>query len=131
MLKIFDKKFIKFIFFGGINTLFAYAILAFFLFLDFHYTLATLISAIVSIASGFFINKHLVFNVKNSKSLIFYYVFWFLMYLLNIFIQFVMLELLLIQNLYFNSFIATAITSVVAFIINKRVIFKQKEINDN
>lgn len=119
------KQFIKFIFFGGLNTLFAYLILVFFLFLGFHYTLATLISALLSIASGYFLNKNMVFLSKKSKNLYQYYIFWFLMYQLSIFIQYILLNHFSSTNLYLNSLIATIVTSFISFFINKYYFFAE------
>ena len=124
MQKLFDTKFIRFIFFGGLNTIFAYLILVLFLFLKFHYSIATLISALLSIFSGYLINKFFVFNSKNPKSIFIYYIFWFILYFLSISIQYILLELLLIENLYFNSLIATIASVIISFIVNKYYFFK-------
>lgn len=119
-----NNTFFKFIFFGGLNTIFAYSILALFLYLEYHYSIATLIASVISIFSGYFINKFFVFNSKKPKNILLYSLFWFTIYNLSIFIQYFLLEIIVIENLYFNSFIATSITVIVSFITNKYYFFK-------
>ncbi len=122
MEKFFKNKFIKFIFFGGINTVFAYLILVIFLYLEFHYVIATFIAAIISIASGYFINMYLVFNSSKARNIFLYYGFWFILYSINILIQYLLIESIS-QNLYLNSFISTLITVIISFTINKYYFF--------
>lgn len=117
--------FIKFIFFGTLNTLFAYLILVIFLYFGFHYSIATLISAIASIASGYYLNKNLVFEVKESKNIYLYYLYWFIMYILSVFIQYILLEFINSINLYLNSLIATFIIVIISYYANKFYFFKK------
>lgn len=119
-----NNNFFKFLFFGGLNTLFAYLLLALFLYLNFHYAIATLIAAIISVISGYFINKYFVFNSQKPKNIFLYILFWIAIYNLSIFIQYLLLEIIFIQNLYFNSFIATLTTVIVSFITNKYYFFR-------
>ncbi len=125
MNRITHFEFIRFILIGGLNTLFAYIIVVIFLLLNFHYTIATLFSAIVSITSGYFLNKKLVFIVSKAKSIFIYYLFWAIMYFFNIFIQFFLLELSISSNLYLNSFIATILVTITSYLTNKFYFFKK------
>lgn len=117
------NHFIRFIFFGGLNTLFAYLLLAVCLYLEFHYAVATLIAAFFSILSGYFLNLYLVFKANSPKNLYIYYLFWFCMYLLSVFIQY-LLGIYFSGNLYLNSFIATAVCVVISFFMNKYYLFR-------
>lgn len=122
---IFDSKILKFLILGGLNTFFAYSILVFFLYIDFHYTIATLIAAIISIFSGYILNKYLVFNSNKSKNIFLYYIYWFVMYNINILIQFILLDYFISKNLYLNSLVSTLLVTILNFFINKNYFFKE------
>ena len=124
MERVFKNKFIKFIFFGGLNTLFAYLIVVVFLYLGFHYAIATLIAAIISIGSGYVLNIYFIFNSTNPKSMVLYYMFWFILYNINILIQYILIETIS-KNLYLNSFVATVICVIISFTVNKYYFFRK------
>ncbi len=109
---------------GGLNTLGAYALFALLILVGFHYTLATLLPGIISIYLGYVVNKSIVFKAKDAHkfALLYYYLFYFIVYLLNIGIQ-AALYSLHSSNSYLNGAIAMAITTIFSFVINKWVFF--------
>ncbi|MCP3849718.1 MAG: hypothetical protein GY694_05705 [Gammaproteobacteria bacterium] len=109
---------------GGLNTIGAYALFALLLMLGLHYTIATLLPGIVSIYVGYVANKHIVFRAKDAHkwALLYYYLFYFLVYLMNIGIQAVLYSLHS-YNGYINGAIALVITTIFSFAINKWVFF--------
>lgn len=117
------NKFFRFIIFGALNTVFAYLILALFLYLEYHYAIATLIAAVISVASGYVINIYFVFKSKNPKNIFLYYIFWVLIYGLNVLFQYIF-GLYLSDNLYLNSLISTLVCVVISYSINKNYFFK-------
>ena len=114
----------KYLIMGGLNTLGAYALFAMLIMLGFHYTLATLLPGIVSIYLGYVVNKRIVFKAQDAHkfALLYYYLFYFLVYLMNIGIQAVLYSLHS-SNSYLNGAIAMVITTVFSFVINKWVFF--------
>ena len=61
-------KFIKFLFVGGVNTVFGYSIFALFLFLGMHYAVATLFATILGILFNFKTTGVIVFNNKDNRA---------------------------------------------------------------
>lgn len=86
-----DKRPIKFLFTGIMNTFFGYLLLAIFLALNLHYALAGLLSTVIGVLFNFKSYGHIVFKNKDNK-LIFkfisgycftYSIFVGLVYLMN------------------------------------------------
>jgi putative flippase GtrA len=68
-----DKRFIRFLLVGGINTLFGYSVFALFIFLKFHYSLAVLFGTILGILFNFKTTGKMVFN-NTDNALLFKFV---------------------------------------------------------
>jgi putative flippase GtrA len=60
--------FIKYLFIGGVNTVFGYAIYWGLLQLDIHFAIAAFISTVLGTIFNFFTMGRLVFNSKNNSS---------------------------------------------------------------
>ena len=115
----------RYIIVSAVNTVLAYGLYAIFIFLGFHYSLAALLPGIISIYIGYLANRSIVFKVKKQsvKTIFYYYLFYLLVYLLNIFTQ-ACLNVLGFNNDYVNGAIALFVSTVVAFSVNKWVFFK-------
>lgn len=62
-----DWKFVKFLFVGGINTLFGYGVFALFIWFGLHYGVANFFSIVLGIIFNFFTTGYFVFSNTNKK----------------------------------------------------------------
>ncbi len=122
-----DKKFIRFLFVGALNTLFGYSIYALFIFIGLHYSLAVFFSTILGILFNFKTIGILVFK-NNDNSLIFRF---FGVYAINYILNVSALTLLKFSgsdNMYINGLIVVFPLALLSFILNKKFVFvKRKE----
>ena len=81
---ILDRKFIKFILVGGMNTLIGYLVFALFLFLNFHYALASFLALIFGIIFNFKTYGRLVFENQDNSLFFRYIISWSIIYLFAI-----------------------------------------------
>ena len=120
-----DWKFIKFLFVGGINTLFAYTVYAFSLFFGCHYTLATLVSNVLGVLFNFKTTGCIVFkNNENEKIFKFVFVYVF-MYFLTI-IELKMFSIFGFENMYLNYAIIVLPNAFITFSLMKKFVFMTK-----
>lgn len=119
----FDIKFIKFIMVGGMNTLVGYLVFSLFLFLNFHYTLASFLALVFGIIFNFKTNGRLVFENRNNALIIKYTVSWGVIYL------FAVSCLAVFERLGFNMYLAYALLippmAVIAYFINLKFVFQE------
>ena len=115
--------FVKYIFIGGINTVFGYGVYWGLLQLDVHFAIAAFISTILGTIFNFFTIGRLVFKSKNNR--IFYkfvFVYAFLYFISTGGIAF-------IHNFDISYEIAGAIIiiprAILSYILNKNVVFKK------
>ncbi len=124
------RRFVKFLFVGGINTLFGYSTYALFVALSLKPAHALTISYILSIFWNFKTTGSIVFKNKDNR-LIFKF---FLSYIFTFLVNKYSLEFL-IEGLNVNEYLAEAIVippvAVLSFIIFKTFIFVQKNENCN
>lgn len=119
-----DNKFIRFLIVGGINTLFGYSVFALFIFLNFHYSIATLISVILGILFNFKTTGKLVFE-NNENTLIFKFIGVYIgIYFVNV-IGLKMFNILKV-DMYLAGVLLILPTAIISFILNKKYVFKQK-----
>jgi putative flippase GtrA len=118
-----NKKFIKFILVGILNTIFGYGLFSFFIFLGLHYPTAVFLSTIIGVLFNFKTIGKLVFNNHNN-SLIFRFVFVYtLIYGLNVSGLWA-LQRIGYNNMYINGFILLAPLALISFALNKKFVFK-------
>ena len=133
MLKILEKlcaqfhidwKFIKFCFVGVLNTLFGYAVFSLCIFLNFHYTIAALVSTILGILFNFKTTGVIVFRNNNNRLLFKFIAVYGIIYFFSI----TALKLFLIwgfSNMYLNSAILLLPNAVISYLLFKYFVFKQ------
>jgi putative flippase GtrA len=122
------KQVPKYLLVSSFNTLFAYGLFALFITLGLHYSLAALLPGIISIYLGYIANKKIVFNAqsRHKYSLLFYYLFYFGIYLINVAIQ-ASMHALGSANDYINGAVAVVVTVIIAFVVNKWFFFARPE----
>jgi len=65
-LKLYHNQFCRFLFVGGINTIFGYSVFALFIFLKLHYSIASLLATILGILFNFKTTGYIVFKNKSG-----------------------------------------------------------------
>lgn len=119
-----DKKFLKFLAVGLLNTLFGYSCYAALLFFGVHFSIAALFSTILGVLFNFKTIGMLVFNNSNNYLIFKFIGVYCVIYFINIFF------LNIFNNFRFNMFIAGAIMilpmALLSFILNKYLVFKGK-----
>lgn len=117
-----NHQFIKFLFVGGINTLFGYGIYALFLKLGFYYTSAVFWSTILSILFNFKTTGLLVFKNNNNQLIFKFFSVYLVVYLINIFC--LKLFDLFNFNLYLAGFILLLPMALLSFFLLRTFVFK-------
>jgi putative flippase GtrA len=123
--KLFEDKKIRFLFVGALNTIFGYAVYAFFIYLRMHYFLAQLLSSILAIAHSYLWNKYFTFRspgISASEIMRFVSVYA-VSYLMNMGILYVSIEYFK-WNAYFAGFICLFVTAVVSYVGHKSISFR-------
>lgn len=122
-----DWKFIKFLFVGGLNTAFGYGIFALFIFLKFHFAVASFLSTVFGILFNFKTTGLIVFK-NNDNHLIFrFFGAYAIVYGLNV----CGLKLFKMVNfdMYLAGFILIFPMAVVSFFLMKKFVFIEKSKN--
>jgi len=120
---IFDIKFLKFLLVGGMNTLIGYLVFSLFLFLNFHFTLASLLALIFGILFNFKTLGRLVFGSRDNSLIFRYVIGWGVIYLIAI------TCLAGFESCGINLYLANALLMpplvVLAFFINLKFVFQE------
>lgn len=118
-------QFIKFLFVGGLNTVFGYSVFALLIFIGLYYPFAVVFSTIAGILFNFRTTGKIVFNnSKNSLLIKFIGVYGITCILNIIFLRcFEMINF----NMYFAGAILVFPMAVLSFTMNKRFVFKPEE----
>jgi putative flippase GtrA len=120
-----DPRFLKFIFVGGVNTLFGYGLFTLFIFLNIHYAIASLLSTTLGVFFNFKTTGNLVFKSNNNRLIGRFISVYVIIYLLNV----VFLKCLSVFN--FNLYVSGAILilplAIASFILNKKFVFNHSK----
>lgn len=117
-----DWQFIKFLFVGGLNTLFGYGVFALCTFLGCHYTLSTLIATILGILFNFKTTGIIVFKNSNNRLLLKFLIVYGIVYLFTT----AALKLLITigsSNMYINYAILLLPNALLTFALMKKFVF--------
>lgn len=121
-LSVEQRRFIKFLLVGVLNTLFGYAVFALFVYLGFHYSLASLLSTILGVLFNFRTTGRLVFNNRNNSLLWRFAMVYTVVYGCNV-------GLLRVMDGYsINMYVAGAVVvfplALLSYFLNKRFVFE-------
>lgn len=120
-----DKiQFIKFLFVGCLNTAFGYLMYSLFLFIGFHYALASLLGTILGIFFNFKTTGGLVFKNKNNFLIFKFFAVYSIVYTVNV-TSLKIFDYFNI-NLYLAGFILLFPLALLSFILMKRFVFGEK-----
>jgi len=123
LFSIFDSQLTRFLFVGGINTLFGYSVYAFLIFINVHFTVAAFISTVLGIVFNFKTTGRLVFKNKDNSLIVKFAAVYGITYLANI------VCLYFFHSLSIDLYIAGAVLIVpmglLSFILNKVLVFRR------
>ena len=123
--KIWSIRFIRFLFVGGINTLFSYFIFSIFILFQVHYSIASFIALILGVLFNYFTTGRIVFNNSDSKLLFKFFGVYGITYLINL------LFLKIFDSCHVNMLIAGAIlvfpSAILSYFLNKTFVFRVKD----
>lgn len=121
LFTLFDIKFIKFIFWGGLNTTLSIALYSVIVYFGVSIWIANLFANILGVLLGHYLNKNLVFKSSRKKTLALYFTMWAGLYLISTII------IIFFIHIGFNKYIAAifsgALLVPIAFIVQKLRIF--------
>jgi len=120
---VLKKQILNFILIGIVNTIFGYALYALFIYLGLNYILSVLFSTILGILFNFKTIGKFVFSSNNNKLIIKFFFVYVIVFLINILAITYLKELGL--NDYISGFIALIPASVISFVLNKYLVFKE------
>ena len=116
------EQIIRFGVIGCLNTVFAYAVFAFFLFVGLHYTLATLLSTIIGTFFSFKTFGALVFDNPDNRLVFKFFIVYGFCYFLNIGFQYLLVHYVC-PNKYINGLVSMLFVAAISFCLNKWVVF--------
>lgn len=121
LLRKLDKPFIRFLFVGGINTIFGYGLFALFIYMHLHYSIASLLSTILGVLFNFKTTGKLVFKSNNNKLIVRYFGVYLILYIVNVTLLKCFQQIQL--NFYYSGAILVLPLAVISFILNKKFVF--------
>jgi putative flippase GtrA len=117
-----NPRFVKFLFVGGINTLFGYGLFSLFIYLHLHYSIASLLATILGVLFNFKTTGNLVFKSNDNKLLFRFIGVYIVYYLLNIlFLKFIQTFGL---NLYVSGAILIMPLAIISYSLNSKFVFR-------
>ena len=117
-----QEQLVKFILIGGLNTLFGYSCFALFVFLGVSYPLALLLSTSFGVLFNFKTTGKFVFSCANNDYFFKFVAVYGCIYFLNM--ALIQCMALFTNNLYLAGFVAMIPAAIVAFFLNKYVVFQ-------
>ncbi|MDD5693582.1 MAG: GtrA family protein [Patescibacteria group bacterium] len=126
MIKKIDKRFIKFLFVGGLNTLFGYGLFAFFIFLHFNYLVAITFGTIIAIIFNFKTTGLIVFKSNDNKLIFKFFGVYLIVYILNV------IGLRIFNQFNVSNYIAGAVLllpiAIISFLLMRSFVFKTQSL---
>lgn len=118
-----NNTFLRFLFIGGLNTAFGYSIYAILIYLNIHYSLASLMATIFGVLFNFKTTGRLVFKSRNNRLLFKFICVYVIIYAINI------AALKVFNAFNVDMYLAGAAMllpmAVIAFILNRNFVFKE------
>lgn len=115
------RQVVRFVFWGGINTVFSFAVYCIFIYLGAGIYISSLVGLIAGILFGHYANKRNVFESSKTKTLRRYALIWVGLYLINIGI------LKHLTSIGFDPYISGAVAGVLlvpaSFVLQKFLVF--------
>ena len=124
--QMFKSQLLRFLFAGGVNTIFGYGVFAFFIWIGLHYTLATLLATILGVLFNYKSYGILVFR-NTSNRLIWRYIiiYVFLYFLYNLWIY---IFTLIMISPYISGMLWLLPNSIMGFFLIKNIVFTKNDL---
>ena len=120
--RLWSIRLVRFLFVGGINTLFSYLVYSGLILLQFHYAIASLLATILGILFNFFTTGKIVFRNNDRKLLLKFFGVYGITYLINL------CFLKIFDACRVNMLIAGAILvlpiAILSYFLNKTLVFR-------
>jgi putative flippase GtrA len=117
-----DSKFIKFLFVGGLNTLFGYLIFAFFIYIGLHYCLAVFLNVFFGVIFNFFTTGRIVFKNADNRLFLKFILVYIFMWISNSLVLY-LFNLFNFSNMYIAGFIVIIPSALITFLLLKYYVF--------
>lgn len=119
-----QKKPVRFILVGMINTAFSYSLYAFFIFMGLRIPMASFVSLLLGIIFSFTTQGALVFGNATRLTFVKFFLTWMIIYFVNVKIieEFVRMGL----NAYYSGALATFPVAVLSYLILNFIVFRQR-----
>lgn len=122
--KLFERREIRFLFVGGINTAVGYGTFALCIFLGLHYTIAQLISTIIGVANSYIWNKYFTFKKKGRSlsEVIRFITVYAVSYVINLVLLYVLIDRMGL-NEYLAGILGLFVTTLISYIGHNKFSF--------
>lgn len=117
------KQIARFLIVGVVNTAFGYGLYVFFIYLNFHYSLAVLLSTVLGILFNFKTIGKFVFASNDNRLIGKFFATYFLTFFINIWLISKLKDLDF--DYYIAGFLSISLTSVLSFVLTKYLVFKK------
>lgn len=117
------KQLIRFALIGTVNTMVGYGVYCLFLFIDFHYTLAALLSTIFGICFNFFTTGRYVFGNQNVRTFPRFVALYGCLYFVGIF--FLQIWESFVHSYYLAGLLNIPLMAAITFWLQKRLVFRK------
>ena len=126
--KLFKYRFVRFLFAGGLNTLFSYAIFAFFFFILKNKYVATTLETIISIAFNYVTSSRLVFKNKSFYPILIikFYCVYAIAYLVNLLHLYITVDIFK-WNEYLSQLVTLFYLPLISFNLQRLFVFKHSD----
>ena len=122
-----ERRFIRFLFVGALNTLFGYSVFSLFIYIGLHYALASFLATILGVLFNFMTIGKLVFESHNNRLLVKFFGVYGILYLLNV------LGLKWLHwfdlNMYLAGFLLIFPLAMLSYFMNKKFVFQKEQEN--
>jgi putative flippase GtrA len=119
-----QQQLVKFIMVGGLNTLFGYSCYALFVYLGMPYPVALLLATCLGVLFNFKTTGKLVFASENNDYFLMFVMVYGVVYLFNM--ALIKFMELFTSNLYLAGFVAAIPAAMMAFVLNKYMVFRER-----
>ncbi|MCD4756689.1 MAG: GtrA family protein [Arcobacteraceae bacterium] len=121
-----NRQFFKFLFTGGLNTLFSYFVFVILYFFIQQKELVVTLTTIIAVTFNYYSYKHIVFIDSDKQKIIAFIGVYFFIYLLSLIHLWITVDIYKV-NIYLAQFIALFYMPLLGFYLNKKYVYIQKE----
>ena len=125
----FEKRFIMFVLVGMVNVIFGYSAFAFFIFLNMHYAVASLIATCLGVIFNFQTLGKIVFKSSDNKLIFKFILIYSIIYVVGVF--FIKALNMAFENLYLCGGISLIFMAMLSYTLNRNFVFAKSIKQEN